>query len=286
VVHPAASLQHRDHRKLVVVDGGVAFLGGINISRVYGSVSGSSRGRRSPESTDEPFENRPWRDLQIRLEGPAVADVQRGFIKQWSGVKKETLDDPSFFPQPKRAGTEIVRIMEASPAQGVNPLYVTLIFAIESAETEVVIMNSYFVPHPQLQKALEDAARRGVDVKLILPGRSDNALVYHAGRSYYDDLLEAGVKIYERRTRMLHAKSAMVDGVWSTIGSTNLDWRSLAYNDELNAVVLGPDFAKSIGAVFEKDIADSDLITLENWRHRPITDRIKESAARAWAQAL
>jgi len=158
--------------------------------------------------------------------------------------------------------------------------------AIESAETEVLITNAYFVPHPQLLQALQDAARRGVKVKLVLPSKTDNAVVYHAGRSFYTDLLEAGVRIYERKSRLLHAKSAVIDGVWSTVGSTNLDWRSLAYNDELNAVVLGPEFGAQMQGIFAKDVANSEEITLEKWRSRPFEDRIKEMAAKAWSQLL
>jgi cardiolipin synthase len=286
-------LQRRDHRKLVVIDGRVAILGGINISDVYGSVS--SGGRRSGGSQtsggsggdDPPFEKRPWRDLQVRIDGPVVADLQRAFIKQWQRTKKELLDDKAYFPPLKPEGVHVVRAVETSPAeQGVNTLYLALISAIESAETEVLITNAYFVPHPQLLEALRDAARRGVDVKLILPSKTDHALVYHAGRSYYEDLLETGVKIFERKTRMLHSKSAVIDGVWSTVGSTNLDWRSLVYNDELNAVVLGPEFARQMNAVFAKDLANSEEITRDQWARRPLKDRLKEVSARAWAYLL
>jgi cardiolipin synthase len=297
-------LQHRDHRKLTLVDGRVAFLGGINISAVYGSVSGSgvvssrgsggSGGSRlagsggTAQSNEPPSEQRPWRDTQVRIEGPAVDDLQHAFLKQWAKWKKQPVpDDKGFFPQLKAEGPLVVRTIDATPSEeGLNSLYVALISAIDNSETEVRIVNSYFVPHPQLRAALEDAARRGVDVKLILPSVSDSKLVYQAGRSYYGGLLEAGVKIYERKHRVLHAKSATVDGVWSTVGSTNLDWRSLLYNDELNAIVLGPDFAKQANAIFDRDIAQSEQITLEKWRERPISDRIKEVGARLWARLL
>jgi cardiolipin synthase len=147
----------------------------------------------------------------------------------------------------------------------------------------VFIVNAYFVPHPQLLAALKAAAARGVDVKLVLPSKTDNSVVYHAGRSHFGELLAAGVKIYERQSRMLHSKSAVVDRVWTTIGSTNLDWRSLVYNDELNAVVLGADFAAQVLAVFNRDLANSEQITLAKWQGRPIRDRLKETAARTWA---
>ncbi|HET6265466.1 MAG TPA: phospholipase D-like domain-containing protein [Usitatibacter sp.] len=289
-------IQNRDHRKLVIVDGRVAFLGGINISGVYGtarpgsgggSYGGSaSRSGASGDDRDPPFEQRPWRDLQVRLEGPVVGDLQRAFAQQWERGKKEPLQEASLYPKLDPAGPHVVRAIATSPEDGNNAAYVALISAIEAAETEVLIVNAYFVPHPQLLESLKAAARRGVSVRLMLPSRSDNAVVHHAGRSYYEELLGAGVRIHERKSRLLHSKSAVVDGVWSTVGSTNLDWRSLAYNYELNAVILGTDFADRMKAVFARDLADSEEITAEKWAARPLKDRFKEVAARAWAQLL
>ena len=286
-------IQNRDHRKLLLVDGRVAFLGGINISGVYSGVSnpggrgsfvsGSSRGR-AEGGEDPPFEERPWRDLQVRIEGPAVADLQRAFVKQWERWKKEPLPEAGLYPPLKADGPHVVRAIAGSPSdQEANAAYVTLISAIEASESEVLIVNPYFVPHPTLLAALKSAAQRGVDVKLILPSKTDSTLVYHAGRSYYAELLESGVKIYERQSRMLHSKSAVVDRVWTTVGSTNLDWRSLVYNDELNAVILGGDFAAQVIAVFTRDLRNSEQITPADWRARPFGDRVKETAARTWA---
>jgi cardiolipin synthase A/B len=275
--------QARDHRKLMLVDGRVAYLGGINISRVYGPASGSGSGSRGEAS----FEDRPWRDVQVRLEGPVVGDIQRAFVEQWKKWKKEEVSDAGLFPKLAAAGPHLVRAVPSTGGDGkADPLYLALISAIESAEIEVAITNAYFVPHPELLAALAAAARRGVDVKLILPSKTDSALVLHAGRSHYGPLLEAGVKIFERKNRLLHTKSAVVDGVWSTVGSTNLDWRSLAYNDELNAIVLGTDFAARMRAIFERDLTNSEEITPEKWRGRSIADRIKEIGAAAFSQML
>ena len=298
------ALNHRDHRKLTVVDGKVAFLGGINISGVYGSLgpSGGGSGSGSPAGSsgsggkpgkdydprDPPFDKRPWRDTQVRVEGPAVADLQRSFLAHWDAQKKEELSkDKLFFPSLGAQGPSVVRVIAGEPSdKGFNPIYLTLISAIDNADTDVKITMAYFVPHEELLRALKDAAHRGVDVKLILPSRTDSWLVFQAGRSYYEDLLEAGVKIFERKTRLLHAKTATIDGVWSTVGSTNLDWRSLVDNEELNAVVLGTEFAAQMNAMFEKDLENSNPITRESWAHRGIEDRIKESAARAWSRLL
>jgi cardiolipin synthase len=295
VLAKGTKIQYRDHRKLVLVDGRIAFIGGINISGVYGGMSGplgsgrSSAGRSRLGSRGDPTltDERPWRDQQAQIEGPVVADFQRAFVEHWAEYKKETIEGPQYFPALSPQGPHVVRAIADSPSEnGVSLLYVALMSAIEHSDIEVHIINAYFVPHPQLREALQRAARRGVEVKLILPGRSDVPLVYYAGRSYYEELLEAGVKIFERKSRVLHAKSATVDKVWSTVGSTNLDWRSLLYNEELNAVILGADFAGQANAVFDKDLANSDEITLAGWKARSLADRIKEAGAHAWAQLL
>jgi cardiolipin synthase len=163
---------------------------------------------------------------------------------------------------------------------------VALVSAIRNAETRVRITNAYFVPAKELREALEAAARRGVDVRLILPSHSDTAVVVEAGRSYYSALLEAGVRIFEREDRLLHAKTATVDGVWSTVGSTNLDYRSLSHNDELNVVVLSPDFALRMEDAFAHDVEHSREITREAWSRRPLSERLREWVARCTALFL
>ena len=281
-----ATLNRRNHRKITIVDGRIAFLGGINISGVYSSGAGRAGGS-APEARDRPADQRPWRDTHVRIEGPVVADFQRSFLKMWGQLSKAPpLADKALFPALPRRGPHAVRAVEGWVSEGANPLYVALISAIESSETEVRITMAYFVPHVELLAALKAAVRRGVDVKLVLPGRTDHWLVFHAGRSYYDELLEAGVQIFEREARLLHSKTAIVDGVWSTVGSTNLDWRSLIHNDEINAVVLGTEFAAALAAIFQRDVANSRAITLEGWRQRPAGHRLREASARAWALLL
>ena len=176
----------------------------------------------------------------------------------------------------------MVRAIGSSPQSGVSLMYVTLLSAINSAETEVLLTNAYFVPDAQLLDALKAAAARGVNVRMVLPAKTDSTLVFHVGRSHYEDLLESGVKIYERREAMLHAKTALIDGVWGTVGSTNLDWRSFLHNDEVNAVVLGADFGGPMRAAFEADVAQSEQIVLEKWRSRSLDLRLKESLSRLW----
>lgn len=268
-------LNNRDHRKLLVVDGKTAFLGGINISESYssGSLSRPSKKKKGRQSEG-------WRDTHLQIDGPAVAEFQKLFLDTWARQKAPPLAPRQYFPKLARQGDEIVRAIASESDDPDSPIYLTLLSAIEHAERNIRLTNAYFVPDPQLRRALVDAARRGVDVQLILPSRSDSWPVFHAGRSHYDELLSAGVKIYERRNTVLHAKSASVDGVWSTVGSTNLDWRSFLHNDELNAVILGSDFARQLNAMFAQDRAASELIELEQWRRRPLYIRLQEWLAR------
>lgn len=269
-------LNQRDHRKLLIVDGRTAFLGGINISSVYSGGSSSGGMRARPAGTPA------WRDTDLQLEGPVVAELQKLFLATWESQKGAPLAEKNYFPRLESAGREVVRAIGSSPEEPYSLIYATLLSAIESAETSVHLTNAYFVPDPQLLAALEAAAGRSVDVKLILPSQTDSWLVFHAGRRYYDRLLRAGVKIHERRGGILHSKTALIDGVWATVGSTNLDWRSFLHNYELNAVVLGADFGRQVQAMFDKDLAASDAIALEQWQRRPLRVRVKELLARAW----
>ncbi|MGZ8251590.1 MAG: cardiolipin synthase [Methylophilaceae bacterium] len=283
------NVNNRDHRKLLVVDGKVAYVGGINISSVYssgsfGSSTGSAGKRKTPKHV--PMDSIAWRDTHLRMEGPVVAEFQKLFIATWEKQTDMPMDGRDYYPQAGNQGREVVRAIGSSPEDPYSLIYVTLISAINSAETQAFITNAYFVPDPQLLLALKDAAQRGVDVRLLLPSKSDSDLVFYASRSYYDELLSAGVKIYERQDSILHAKTALIDGVWSTIGSTNLDWRSFLHNHEINAVLLGQDFGLQMQTMFEQDLQSSKAITLQAWRQRSVMMRVKESAARLWARWL
>ena len=274
-------LNERDHRKLLIVDGRIAFLGGINISGVYssGSLASMSSGGKPGE---KPEDGIPWRDTHIQIEGPVVAEFQKLFLATWEEQKGDPLAERNYFPPPERAGRDVVRAIASSPRDNYSGIYATLLSAITTAETNVYLTNAYFAPDPQLLEALEDAARRGVDVKMILPSKTDSWLIFHAGRNYYARLLKAGVKIYERQGVILHTKTGSVDGVWSTVGSTNLDWRSFLHNYELNAVVLGAEFATQLQVLFDDDLKNSRQITLEEWRRRGVTPRFQEFFARMW----
>ncbi len=270
-------INNRDHRKLVIVDGAVAFLGGINISDVYSASS-------LPGKADEALG--PWRDTDLRLEGPAVAGLQKLFMETWQKQKGDPLPERDYFPELQTRGNEIVRVIGSTPDDPYSQIYLTLMSAIANAEKQVYLTNAYFVPNPEFMQALIDAAARGVDVKLILPSRTDSRLVFHAGRAKYSTLLDGGVQIYEFQDALLHAKTAVIDGVWSTVGSSNLDWRSFSDNDEVNAIVLGHDFAMRMVKDFEQDLAASRRIDPKQWKRRSPLLRLQEAFATLWQRLL
>ena len=285
------NVNQRDHRKLLVVDGTIAFLGGINISSVYSSKPGASGGSAPGGSggsvkSEKSAKEMPWRDTQLQLEGPVVAELQKLFFQTWEKQKGEPVPPRKYYPTMTKKGNEVVRAIGSAPDDPFSLMYATLISALGSAETEIWISNAYFVPDPQLLGAMKAAAHRGVDVRLLLPSKTDFWLVLHAGHAAYDDLLEAGVKIFERKEALLHSKTAVIDGVWSTVGSTNLDWRSFLHNQEINAVVLGQEFGAQMRAAFKRDVDASEEITLEKWRHRGIAPRAKELLGKMWAYWL
>ena len=275
-------VNQRDHRKILIVDGTTALLGGINISGVYSGGS-ASRGGGSAGSGKKPAaKDLPWRDTDLQVSGPVVADLQKLFIETWQQQKGEPLAPRNYYPRLGAQGKEVVRAIASAPEEPFSLIYATFISAINSAESEILLTNAYFVPDPQLMDTLMAAAGRGVDVKMILPSTTDSWLVFHAGRAHYDKLLRGGVKLYERENVLLHSKTALIDGVWSTVGSTNLDWRSFLHNQEVNVVVLGADFGLRMRAAFDADLAASRPITLEEWEHRSIGVRLKEIFGRMW----
>ena len=261
-------LTHPDHRKILIIDGSVAISGGINISSVYSS---RPSGRRKVEGA--PL---PWRDTDVQVEGPAVAEFQKLFLDTWQKQKGPELSGRSYFPDLKEVGNALVRVVGSTPGQDNRITFIVYVSAITFAEHSVHLTNAYFIPDGQILDAFTDAARRGVDVKIIVPAKTDSKLALHAQRYTYSVLLKAGVKVYERRNALLHAKTAVIDGVWSTVGSTNLDYWSLLSDDEVNAVILNHEFAVEVEKMFARDLAESDQIQWEEWKMRPLFQRISE----------
>lgn len=266
----AWTLSHRNHRKMLIVDGRIAFAGGINISEVYASGPSSRGGNGPPEY---------WRDTDIELEGPVVAEMQRIFINEWYYQNGPPLAPRQYFPKLEQRGDHIVRVIASVPEQ-FSLIYVTMISAIVNSETNVYITDAYFAPDLQMLHALEHAARRGVDVRLLLPSQSDEELIVSAERSHYHALLKAGVKIYEWQGKMLHAKTATIDGVWSTVGSSNLDWWSIARDNEINAIILSHSFGDEMNLMFKNDMESSKQIELDEWKHGGLWERLDETVAR------
>lgn len=274
----------RDHRKILVVDGHIAFTGGINISGVYGKSSVSQGSRQEPPPKDA--RQAAWRDTHMQIEGPAVAEFQTLFLDTWQRKTGAPARNAHYFPTLEPEGRALVRAIGSTPDNADYAIYKTYVSALAHADKYVHLTTAYFVPDRQVLQAMIDAARRGVDVRIIFPSFTDVGLLLHASRSFYDELLAAGIKVYERRAAMLHAKTAVIDGVWSTIGSTNLDMRSFLHNDEINAVILSIDFAERMEALFQRDLQESDEITAEEWSKRSARRRLREWAVRLFAYWL
>ena len=271
-------VNQRDHRKLTIVDGHTAFVGGINISSVY------SGGSFSQHSKNEPGHGQkvPWRDTDLQMDGPVVADFQKLFMDTWARQKGKPMAGADYFPQIGRQGDVVVRAIGGTSTEPYSQIYATLVSAIRSSSTSILLANAYFDPDPQLMGAIIDAAKRGVDVQLLLPSISDTWLVSAAGRRHYGKLLEAGVKIYQRQGALLHSKTTLIDGVWCAVGSTNLDWRSFLHNDEVDAIVLSQSFGDQMRVAFQADLSQSEQLTMEKWSNRGLWLRVQEMSAGMW----
>jgi cardiolipin synthase len=259
-------LNKRTHRKILVVDGKVGFVGGIGIADPY---SGHA------QDTDH------WRDSQFRFEGPVVAELQSDFLDNWMKTGGVLLDGPEYFPRLDSVGPQLAQSFHSSPGEGVENLRLIFLLAIASATERILIANPYFVPNNLAVRMLVDARRRGVDVEIIVPGPIlDAEIVRRASKAKWGPLLEAGVKIYEYQPTFYHAKVMVVDDCWVSVGSANFDNRSFRLNDEANINVLDQGFAQEQARIFAEDRARSRQVTLEQWRHRPITERLEELVGR------
>jgi cardiolipin synthase len=272
-------LNNRDHRKVLVVDGAVAFTGGINISGVYSAGSFGSK-RKMPTRKEG------WRDTHVRMQGPIVGQFEELFTKSWTAQNCDPPIAEHAVARPVRAGSMAMRAVAADPAAERSEPYIALVSAIAHAKERAWLTYGYFVPDEHTMQLLMDASRRGVDVRLVLPGFSDFWAPFHAGRSHYTKLLQAGVRIYERRDALLHAKTAVIDGVWSSVGSTNLDWRSFVHNYEADVLVLDGDFAGEMEALFRMDEQASHEVGLTEWKSRGLKARVLEWLARRWEYFL
>jgi cardiolipin synthase A/B len=275
-------VNNRNHRKILVVDGEVAFTGGINISETY--VSGSGKARRRTGKDEDRKDG--WRDTHVRVEGPVVAQFQQLFLDSWARQDCGGSEDARYYPRLERKGTKPMQVVRSDPGTDRSEMYLALLSALGKARGRAWLTFGYFVPDPETKSALIEAARRGVDVRLVLPGFSDFWAPVYAGRSHYEELLEAGVRIYEWHDALMHAKTAVVDGAWASVGSTNLDWRSFVHNYEADLIVHDAAFAAELARRFEIDLKAADEVRLEQWRLRPARERVKEWLARQWEYLL
>jgi cardiolipin synthase len=272
-------LDNRDHRKLAIVDGRVGFTGGMNISDVY-ARSSLSAPRGVPDLHSR------WRDTQIRIEGPAVAELQKLFLAHWREAapgRASPRPRASYFPTLEPRGNDLVRIVASAGGGDRYEIYNAYLAAVEHARERIWVTQAYFIPGERFVGALQTAARRGVDVRLLVPGLSDHATTLAASRSYYSELLEAGARVFERSDAMVHAKTAVIDGVWSTVGSSNLDDRSFLHNDEANAVVIGRSFGAQMERLFAADLGRAHEVDGEAWARRSIGERMHEELSRLFA---
>jgi cardiolipin synthase A/B len=256
---------NRNHRRILVVDGRIGFTGGSGVSRKW---MGNGRVEHH------------WRDTDIRVEGPVVEYLQAAFAENWLETTGVVLGGEAYFPRPIEPRGEVyAQVVKSSPATGSFALYTTFLLAVSSARRSIHITNPYFVLDDKMQQALIQAARRGAKVRVLVPGAIDHNIVRQASRRQFGDMLKAGIEIYEYLPALLHSKTMVIDGVWATIGSTNLDNRSFALNDELNLILYSRPVAQQLERIFAADVALSRAVTYDAWRKRGLTAKILEVMA-------
>jgi cardiolipin synthase len=259
--HRLARLNNRTHRELLVVDGKVAFIGGAGIADWWMYPS-RRRGR-------------PWRDTMARVEGPIVAALQGVAAENWLECCGEILTGADYFPPLQPAGQTTAFVIKSSPADRATASRVAFQMLIEGADHHVRIETPYFLPDRALRRALVAVARRGVAVSIIVPGRiTDQRWVRYASRRMWGTLLRAGVRIFEYKPAMAHAKVLIVDELWSILGTTNIDNRSFEHNDEVNVGMRDPELAARLLQDYERDLGDCEEVTLERWQRRPLWEKI------------
>jgi cardiolipin synthase A/B len=259
---PWSRSSHRNHRRILVIDGRIGFTGGSGVSRKW---MGNGRVEHH------------WRDTDVRVRGPVVEWLQGAFAENWLEATSIVLGGEAYFPRPLAAQGDVhAQVVRSSPVGGSFAMYTMFLLAVASAQRSISLTNPYFVPDERMEQALLEAVQRGVRVTVLVPGAIDHNLVRQASRGKFGKMLKAGVAIYEYRPALLHAKTMVIDGVWATVGSTNLDNRSFASNDELNVVIYSRSVARRLEQVFADDLERSRRLEYRGWRQRPLVDRVLE----------
>ncbi len=265
-----SKINYRNHRKIAVIDGRVGFIGGMNIADRY--VHGTDWGI--------------WRDTHFRIEGNGVAGLQASFLSDWSATTKQRISGPEYYPAAKHFTDNVLQIVPSGPFGTWRTLLQGDSYAMANARRRIWIQTPYYLPSDVLNSALQAAALAGIDVRLMLPARSDSRIVDLASHSYLDNMMKAGVKILFYRPGFLHSKLLIIDDDLTVIGSANMDFRSFEHNFEINAFVYDPNFTARMAGIFENDAVTAHLLTPAEWFNRPRPRRWAESLMRIFSPLL
>ncbi len=255
------SYNHRSHRRILVIDGKIGFTGGHGVSDAW-----TGNGRTAEH----------WRQTDVRVEGPIVQQLQAAFVDSWRRTTGNVLGDESYFPALDLPGKIYAQIVKSSPLGGSFGSYLLFLLSIRSAQKSIHIANPYFFPDNRIEEELINAVKRGVKVVVLAPEKGDHAATSSASHGGLGPFLRGGVEIYEYQPALMHAKAMVVDGAWATVGSANLDYRSLAINEEINLVVYDAGFAAQLEKSFQEDLQYAKKLTYEAWESRPMIDKILE----------
>lgn len=266
----ANKLNYRNHRKVAIIDGKTGYIGGMNIADRY--CDGLSWGI--------------WRDTHARIKGPAVYGLQSAFSIDWSFTTREFLSEACYYPPVEETGNTDIQILTSGPLGEWKEIAISFLKAIANARDCIYIQTPYFLPTDSLLKALQAAALAKVDVRLMIPSHSDSRLLQYASQSYLKDILRAGIKVYFYQGGFLHAKSLIIDNEFSSLGSTNFDFRSFDHNFEINAFMYNADTNAQMKKIFINDMRQCRRITLSRWKRRPLTTKVAESFARLMSPIL
>lgn len=259
-------LNNRDHRKEVIIDGKIGYLGGFGYAK---------------EWTGHGQDKDHWRDTGVRVAGPIVNRMQSAFCENWIEETGEIMAGEKYFPKPASPGNIQAHLAYTSPTGGVSSVQVLYYMAIKAARKEILIQNPYMLPDPDAIEAMAEAVRRGVVVKIMVPATTstDSPIVQHASHHLYGQLLQRGVKIWEYKKTLIHQKIIIVDGIWSCVGSTNFDRRALQLNDEISMGILSADIAAQLRAAWDDDMKDAEPRSFDEWHHRGLWHKAEDALA-------
>jgi cardiolipin synthase len=267
-----ARINHRTHRKLLVIDGEVGFTGGVGIADQWDGNA------RCPEE---------WRDSHYRVQGPVVAQMQAAFLDNWMKTRAAVLHGEKYFPTLKTVGAHQCQMFKSSPMEGSESARLMYLLSLTAAEESIKVGNAYFVPDDLTAETLVAAVRRGVVVEILVPGEQmDSGMVRAASRHRWGGLLRNGVRIFEYQPTMYHCKAMIIDQRWTSVGSANFDNRSFRLNDEANLNVMGEDFAAEEARSFDTDLGLASEVTYADWLARPAWQRVADGAAALFRSQL